>query len=59
MIRGIPSALEVYNKLEAIFKNPEIHGLRNIHDLEGPVHGVQDQKEEWSWDVIFNFLESQ
>ena len=59
MLRGSPQALEVQDHLEAGFKYPDLHGCGKFHDLEGPVHGVQDPKEEWSRDLLFKFIEAQ
>ena len=53
-----PPALEVQNQLKAGFKHPEIHGCGKSHDLEGTVHGIRDPKEEWSWSVLFKFIEA-
>ena len=57
VLRGIPSTLEVQNQLEAGFKHPGVHGCRHFHDLKGPVHGVQDPKEDWIQAVLLKFLE--
>ena len=59
MLQGSPSALEVKNQLDVGFKHPDIHGCINFHDLEGPVHGVQDPKEEWIWAGMLKFIEAQ
>ena len=59
LLQGIPSALELQKKLEAWLKHPELHRCRKFHDLEGPVHGVGDPKEECSWDVMIKFIEAQ
>ena len=40
MLQGSPSALEVQNQMEDGFKHPDLHGCRDLYDLEGPVHGV-------------------
>ena len=45
--------------MEARFKHPELHGCGKFHCLEGPVHGVQDPKEEWSRAILFKFIEPQ
>ena len=45
VLQGITSAIEIHNQLEDGIKHPDLHGCRNFHDLEGPVHGVQDPKE--------------
>ena len=55
VLRGISQALEVQNHLEAGFKHPELHGCGEFHYLEGPVHGVQDPKDEWSKALLFKF----
>ena len=59
VIRGSSTALEVQYHLEARFKHPELHGCGKFHDLEGPVHGVQDPKEEWIRALLFKFIEAQ
>ena len=41
---GSSRSLEVKDHLGAGFKYPELHGCGKFHDLEGPVHGVQDTK---------------
>ena len=46
VLQGSSPALEVQDHLEARFKHPEIHGCGKFHDLEGPVHGMQDLKKE-------------
>ena len=56
---GSSPALEVQDHLEARFKHPELHGCGKFNDLEGPVHGVRDPKEEWSRALLFNFLDTQ
>ena len=59
VLRGSHASLEVQDHLEARFKHPEIHGCGKFHDLEGPVHGVRDPKEDWSRALLFKFLEAQ
>ena len=56
VIRGSYPSLEVQDHLDAGFKHPELHGCGNFHDLEGSVHGVREQKEEWSQDILFKFI---
>ena len=58
MLRGIYPALEVQYHMEAGFKHPKLHGCGKFHDLEGPVHGVRDPKEEWSRALLFKFIEA-
>ena len=58
VIRGSSPDLEVQDHLEARFKHPELHGCGKFHDLEGPLHGVQDPKEEWSRALLFTFIEA-
>ena len=59
MLWGSSLDLEVHDHLEAGFKNPELHGCGKFHDLEGPVHGVREPKEEWIRSLMFKFLEAQ
>ena len=58
VIRGGYPAPEVQDHLEAGFKHLELHGCGKFHDLEGPVHGVQDPKEDWSRALLFKFIEA-
>ena len=58
VLRGGSTAIEVQDHLEAGFKHPELDGCGNYHDFEWLVHGVQDPKEEWSWALMFKFLEA-
>ena len=58
-LRGISQALEVQNHLESGFKHPELFGCGGFHYLEGPMHGVQDPKEEWIRALLFKSLEAQ
>ena len=57
--RGSPEVNRLKNALEAGFRDPELHGSRKFHDVEGPVRGVRDPKEEWSRTLLFEFLEEQ
>ena len=59
VLRGSSQYLEVQDHLEAGLKYLELHGCRKFHDLEGPVHGVQDPKEEWIRALLFKFTEAQ
>ena len=44
MLRGISPALEAQDHLEAGFKHLELHRCGKFHELEGPVHEVQEPK---------------
>ena len=59
VLLGSSPSLEVQDHLEAIFKNPELHGSGKFHYLEGYVYGVKCPKEEWSRALLFKFIESQ
>ena len=56
---GVSQALEVQNHLEAGLKHPKLYGCGGSHYLEGPLHGVQDPKEEWIRAFMFKSLEAQ
>ena len=58
MIRGVSTALEIQDHLEAGFKNPELHGCGRFHELEGPIYRVLYPKEEWSRDIVLKFIEA-
>ena len=55
-LRGSSQAIDLTNKLEAGFKEPSIHGCQKFHDLEGPMHGMQDFQAKWSRTLLFKFL---
>ena len=59
VLMGSSTALEVQDHKEAGLKHSEIHGCGKFHDLEGPVHGVRDPKEEWSRDILFKLIMAQ
>ena len=58
VLRRSTSALEVQNKLESGFKYPDLRGCRKFHDLEGPLYGFRDPKEEWSQAVLLKYIEA-
>ena len=58
VLQGSSLAIEIQDQLEAGFK-PELYVCGRFHDLEEPMHGVQDPKEEWSRALLLKFLESQ
>ena len=59
VLQEISRALEVQNHLEDGFKHPELHRSGKFNDLEEPVHGVREPKEEWSRALLFKFIEAQ
>ena len=58
-LQGSGLTLELGEQLRTGFKRPEEHGREEFHDLESPVSAMWEEPEQWSGDILRQFLAEQ